>query len=389
MPRWRNENEKAYLDGKKHFIDVIKNVEDTDIILWRQPQEDFNCNSTLIVMPGETAIFVNCGRIERVFEPGRYKLSTENYPFVGRLRNALSGGVSTFNCVVYFARTATTSQIDWGTRVAVRDPAHGIQTDLAMGGAYRLRTAQPEMLLAHLAGSSIRAFKIENVKSFLGSEYTAQIKSCVVSAIQASGDEILGIEKYLVQFSQYILMLIKPFFLEYGMELLSFTIDRMGIVDSEVRNELEKVFGTKTEMVHLGDDWARIKAGDILTALASNPNAGGIAAMGAGLGMGMAAAPIFSTLAQQLMTPSALSSNPLQIQQSAPKKSSYRQINTVDKSHTRDLNCMQCGTVNAPNANFCSNCGKPIHESSMVCMRCGAQNESASKFCSNCGNSLI
>ena len=96
-----NPNEIKYTEGKKHWTDVIKNSGSGELLIWRQPEEDFNTNSTLVVMPGEQAIFINQGVIEQVFDNGTYKLSTENYPFIGRLRNAFSGGISTFNCVVY------------------------------------------------------------------------------------------------------------------------------------------------------------------------------------------------------------------------------------------------------------------------------------------------
>jgi membrane protease subunit (stomatin/prohibitin family) len=98
----KNPNETAYQGGKKHWTDVIKNSSPGDLLIWRQPEEDFNTNSTLIVMPGEEAIFVNQGTIEQIFESGTYKLSTNNYPFISRLKNAFSGGISTFNSVVYF-----------------------------------------------------------------------------------------------------------------------------------------------------------------------------------------------------------------------------------------------------------------------------------------------
>ncbi len=87
----KNPNETAYVGGKKHFADVIKNSGPGDLLIWRQPEEDFNTNSTLTVMPGEEAIFIKGGTIEQTFDNGTYKLSTENYPFISRLRNAFSG----------------------------------------------------------------------------------------------------------------------------------------------------------------------------------------------------------------------------------------------------------------------------------------------------------
>ena len=55
----KNPNEAAYVGGKKHWADVIKNSGPGELLIWRQPEEDFNTNSTLIVMPGEEAIFMN------------------------------------------------------------------------------------------------------------------------------------------------------------------------------------------------------------------------------------------------------------------------------------------------------------------------------------------
>ena len=73
----KNPNETAYVGGEKHWTDVIKNRGSGELLIWRQPEEDFNNNSTLIVNPGEEAIFIKNGIIEQVFENGRYQLSTE------------------------------------------------------------------------------------------------------------------------------------------------------------------------------------------------------------------------------------------------------------------------------------------------------------------------
>ena len=64
MALWKkNPNESAYIGERKHWTDVIKNTSAPNILMWKQPEEDFNTNSTLIVMPGETAIFVHGGAV--------------------------------------------------------------------------------------------------------------------------------------------------------------------------------------------------------------------------------------------------------------------------------------------------------------------------------------
>ena len=71
----KNPNETAFAGGKKNWAEVIKNSGSGNLLIWRQPEEDFNTNSKLIVMPGEEAIFIKGGVIESVFDNGTYNLS--------------------------------------------------------------------------------------------------------------------------------------------------------------------------------------------------------------------------------------------------------------------------------------------------------------------------
>ena len=62
----------------------------------------------------------------------------------------------------------------------------------------------------------------------------------------------------------------------------------------------------KIELKVQGDEWGRLTAKELLKDVANNPGAGGMAAMGAGIGMGAASAGVFSSLANQLFTPCLL-----------------------------------------------------------------------------------
>lgn len=53
----------------------------------------------------------------------------------------------------------------------------------------------------------------------------------------------------------------------------------------------------------LGEDWGRQQAANILGDLARNPGAGGVGAMGAGMGMGVAAGSVFGNMANQMFAP--------------------------------------------------------------------------------------
>ena len=312
----KNPNESAYTGGKKHWADVIKNSGDGNLLIWRQPEEDFNTNSTLIVMPGEEAIFIKGGVIEQTFENGTYKLSTENYPFISRLRNAFTGGVSAFNCVVYFVRKAHSMEILWGTDspVQVRDKFLGIATKLKARGAYKVQVGNPAIFLEKLIGNNIPCQTQGELNLFFRNEFQSKIKSCIARAANESTQELLGIDARLDEFSDSISPFIEEMFTDYGLKIVKFTVAAVDIDDDELRRRYDEIGMDAIEKIRiaqadksvintLGEDWGRLQAATILKDLANNPGAGGIAAAGAGLGMGIGAGGVFGNMAQQIFSP--------------------------------------------------------------------------------------
>lgn len=302
----RNPNEGAYVGGKKHWADVIKNSGPGDLLIWRQPEEDFNTNSTLIVMPGEEAIFIKGGNIEQTFDSGTYKLSTENYPFISRLRNAFSGGISTFNCVVYFVRKAHSMEIFWGTDspIQVRDPVMMISTSVQARGSYKVQVDNPGKFLTKMVGNNVPFIMQGELNNYFISEFQQHIKSSLARAIRSANQEILGICAEQDILAGQIHPILQEILDDYGLKLITFTIAAIDIPENDPnRQKLEQAFADKSVMRILGDDWGRQQASEMLHTLAANPGAGGVAAAGAGMGMGMAAGGVFAGMAQQMFAP--------------------------------------------------------------------------------------
>ena len=324
----KNPNEVAYTEGKKHWADVIKNSGPGELLIWRQPEEDFNTNSTHIVMPGEEAIFIKGGTVEQTFDNGTYKLSTENYPFISRLRNAFTGGVSTFNCVVYFVRKAHSVEIRWGTDspIQVRDKMLGIATKLRARGAYKVQIGDPVKFLEKLIGNNVFYQTQEELNKYFINEFQSKIKSVIARAINESDTEILGIDSRLDELSDTIEPFMQEILDDYGLKCVKFTVAAVDIDDDELRRRYDEIGidaiakmrnaqADKAVMGILGNDWGKQQAANILGNLSMNPGAGGVAAAGAGMGMGMAAGGAFGSMAQQMFAPM---SNSVPVQQPQP-----------------------------------------------------------------------
>lgn len=311
----KNPNEVAYTGGKKHWADVIKNTGSGELLIWRQPEEDFNTNSMLIVMPGEEAIFIKGGTVEQVFENGTYKLSTENYPFISRLRNAFTGGISTFNCVVYFVRKADSKEIRWGTEtpIQVRDKVWGVRTDARVRGAYKVRIENPGKFLEKLIGNNIPFQFQEELDKYFASEFQGKIKAAVSKFLNALEQELIGIDAYMDELSEKIEPYIDEIVSDYGLKCVKFSFAGLDIDTTKYdvidASQIELIArsrgyqGDKAGLDILGDDWGRIQGAGILRDLANNPGAGGVAAAGAGMGMGIGAAGAFGSIAQQVFAP--------------------------------------------------------------------------------------
>ena len=332
----KNPNEVSYTGGKKHWADVIKNTGPGELLIWRQPEEDFNTNSTLVVMPGEEAIFIKSGTVEQVFENGTYRLSSENYPFISRLRNAFTGGISTFNCVVYFVRKADSHEIRWGTEtpIQVRDKVWGIRTDARVRGAYKVRIENPAKFLEKLVGNNVPYQFQEDLDKYFASEFQGKIKSAISKFLNSLEQELIGIDAYMDELSEQVEPYIDEVVQDYGLKCVKFSLAGLDIDNSKYdaldESQITAIntrriaggvaLGQKDTQDILGEGWGRQQAANILGDLARNPGAGGVGAMGAGMGMGVAAGSVFGNMANQMFAPmnQQVSQQPMQPSQPTP-----------------------------------------------------------------------
>jgi membrane protease subunit (stomatin/prohibitin family) len=303
------------VEGKKHWTDVLKNSGSGELLIWRQPEEDFNTKSTLIVMPGEQAIFVKGGVIEEVFENGTYKLTTQNYPFISRLRNSSTGGISTFNCVVYFVRTAHTKELYWGTDspIQARDKVWGVRTDLRARGAYKVHIDNPVMFLEKLLGNNIRYELQEELDDYLFNEFQSKIRSVISRGVNELQTELIGLDAMLDEFSAQLKPSIDEMVSQYGLICDSFSVAAIDVDKSkyEAIDEAQVEAVRKSKFAQgdaaafniLGENWDKQQSVNIMQNLSTNPNAAGMGTLGAGLGMGFVAGGAFGSMAGQVMKP--------------------------------------------------------------------------------------
>lgn len=316
MSLFRNPNESNYQGGKKHILESLKNTGPAGVLVWKQPEEDFNTQSVLTVNPGEEAVFVKNGEIVHVFGSGRHVLTTENYAFLSRLRNMLSGGISTFNCFVYFVRKTDTQEILWGTAspIQLRDPVQGIATSIKAHGSYKIMVEDSVKFITKLIGSNLSQLKPGDLDRYFSNQFQQSIKATIAKGLKDSKEELLGICAELDTFANKITPLVSNMLAKYGLKLQNFSISAMDIPEDDPNRQLlEGAFARKREFDVMGEGYQQIKGMEIMREMAGNTTSGdgavgSMASVGMGVGMGMAAGGAFGQMAGNMFN--GMNNNP-------------------------------------------------------------------------------
>lgn len=358
---------------------VIKNDGPSGLLFWRFSGEDFRSGSQLIVAENEEALFVKDGVIVESFSGGKFDLRTNNYPFLDGIRAFFSGGVSAFNCKIYFISRAHALELNWGTDspVQVRDPIYQIMTQVQGRGSYTIKVVDCKKFVLKFIANNTKFVSSDDVVAQFRTVFNQKIKSAITRGIREAGQEILGISERLDDFSELLSPIMAPVFEEYGLEIVNFYVGALDIPQIDPgRQKLEAAFSNKAELGVLGQDWARVQGRDVLMATARNTGAAGsIVGMGMGVGVGVAAGSAVNPMA-------AAAFSPFSPQQPTTLAADS---NLESTSRMSEVECLSCGKKSPIGSKYCGECGVKIVVKNIFCTNCGKELVTGVKFCGECG----
>lgn len=302
----RNESEANFAGGSKNVIESIQRATDTNTLIYLDPQVDFNTNSVITVAPNEQVIFIKNGEFYGTLPPGRHEIKTENYPILSRIRNMLSGGMSTFTCQVYHVNTSE-QNVGWGTSSAIEIQDFflgggmiGVPTLIRGAGEFRVRfnireddDASKQTFMRLMGDKS--SYTSNDLSMLFRAQISQEISDVVGKTLEERSMQrsINAISSQLKDFSKELKPTFDELFVDYGLELVNFSFYNLTIDETEER---KKYLDRLIAAAHTGS-YDKAVQQELLKDVAINPGAGGIASAGAGLGMGMAAGNAFTQMA--------------------------------------------------------------------------------------------
>ncbi len=266
------------------LVDVIEWTDDSnDTLVYRFERygNEIKYGAMLTVRESQAAVFVNEGQIADVFEPGMYKLETNNLPILSSLQSWPHGFESPFKAEVYFFNLRRFVDLKWGTRnpIMLRDADYGA-VRLRAFGTYAIRISDPEVFLKEIVGTD---------GHFTTGEITNQLRNLIMSrfsnVLGRSRIPVLDLAGNYDQLGEFVLERIAPEIAEYGLELTRFLVENISLPP-----EVEAALDKRTSMGIVGNlrDYMQYQSAEAMEKAADNP--GGTAADGIGMGMGFAMA---------------------------------------------------------------------------------------------------
>jgi membrane protease subunit (stomatin/prohibitin family) len=226
------------------LADVIQYEGDNNTFIWKHPTEDFNIGTQLIVHESQEAVFFMNGQALDLFPPGRHSLKTENLPLVGKFFKEPTGGETPFHCEVYFINKTEQLSIKWGTdsKLEYVEPTYGFPIQIGAGGEMSLRVEDSRKLLVKVVGTEKKLLAkvekeekekkeedipqqafIQKMRGFL----MTRIKNHLAAYIKSEKINIFEIDEHLIRISEALHDYFKPDFLDYGVAMERFFVDRI------------------------------------------------------------------------------------------------------------------------------------------------------------------
>lgn len=266
------------------LIDIIEWTDDSrDTMVWRFPryQNEIKYGAKLVVREGQSAAFVNEGRLADVYPPGTYTLTTQNMPILTTLRGWKYGFNSPFKAEVYFVNTRMFTDRKWGTKnpIMMRDAEFGMVRVRAFG-TFAIRVKDVASLIRQIVGTD-QHFTVDEIGDQLRDLLVARFADAVAQA----KIPVLDLAAKYTQIGDQLRGRIQADFDPMGIEVALLAIENISLPP-----EVEAAIDKRTSMGVIGNigTYTQYQTAQAIGDAARNP--GGVAGVGAGLGAGMAMA---------------------------------------------------------------------------------------------------
>lgn len=251
---------------KLPFLEIIESITpDPNLLMWKFADEDkeIKNGAKLTVRESQAVMLLNNGELADVFIPGLHTLSTQNIPLLSRLKGWKYGFESPYKADIYFFNTRQFVNNKWGTPapILMRDPQFG-QVRVRAFGSFDIQIKDIGTFFWQYAGTYPQFNIVElqyELRDFIAPKFGEVLAQQNISVMDVAGS--------VSELGKKIEPHIKPYFAQFGIELLNFTIASVTLPE-EVSAHYDKI--TNMNMVTDMDKFTKFQTA---TAIGNTNNA--------------------------------------------------------------------------------------------------------------------
>lgn len=271
------------------IIDIVKYEQQEGVIVHKFPSCDLRWGSQLVVYPGQVAFFVKGGTVCDKFTDGTYTLKTNNIPLLNKIVNLPFGSDSPFQADVWFVNLLQRLSLKWGTETPIQleDPKYEIIVPVRAHGQYGFKISDAERFVFTLVGN-MPNFSETQLQAYFRGLLLTKLTNIIAQKIINDKISVLEIPTHLQEISAYCQSELKPFFADYGVEILLFNIISINIPEDDASlKEIKKAKNLSARLKIAGrENYKMERSFDVLDRAAENESGTGAAFINAGLGLG-------------------------------------------------------------------------------------------------------
>lgn len=331
-------------------------------LIFKHPVTEFNRNSKLIVSPGQVAIIVHNGKIEKIVEEGTVRINSELLPFL-KAFTKMFYGTNPYPIEIYFINKRIKLDLFWGTADPLKliDPKYNIQINVRARGQMGIKLANYQYFFQTLVGTLMKGSFIDFdiIQNFFRGKINQIIKKTLTDFFVSKKITFFEIEAHIDEIADEFKNKFDSECEEFGFDLVNFSIESINVPNDEF-DKLNEILHKKAEFDQLGDqNYRTIRGYDVYEAGAKN-NSATATMMGVGMGMGLS---------------NGVGGAGNIIPPAQPQQAQKGNMST----------CPSCGSPVDSTKKFCPECGAKLKS---TCPSCGSPVDPTKKFCPECGQPL-
>lgn len=231
MNLFKKTRQKIFRRLFKKPISLVEWVVHTSrTVLWHfSPYDAYFKNGALLrVRKEQVAVLVSEGKFADIYQPGEHKLTSSNMPILTTMRGWKRDFNSPFKMDVYFVCTKHFTDMSWVPKepILMNDKEFG-PIHINASGTFSFRVNHNPIVFIRNVARTDGYFStvgiIEQLRNFVVEKFADYLSKSNVAELDFKTD--------LKQFSNQFRITMKKDFLEYGIELSSFSVESITLPD--------------------------------------------------------------------------------------------------------------------------------------------------------------